>query len=244
MVVPACDRACFGCRRRDGHVAERPVADRDDACSDTRLPPDLLRPAARSCGAVRPDLCLDRGCPVGLRVVYGDRVGGTDPGSAQSDDPMDHARHGVAGLVAFQRRPDHADAVMSSAATGRGAREASPGRLGPPGPTARLRAEGTTILRPHWPATVLLAAGLILRVLAQLAYRPAIFYIDTPRYLLNQAPGMDPLGYKAVLRAITAVANLDAVIVVQHALGLAMALVIYVLLLRRGTGRWLAALAI
>jgi len=36
----------------------------------------------------------------------------------------------------------------------------------------------------------------------------------------------------------------DAVIVVQHALGLAMALVIYVLLLRRGTGRWLAALAI
>ncbi len=66
----------------------------------------------------------------------------------------------------------------------------------------------------------------------------------TPRYLLNQAAGQDPLGYKAVLRAITAAANLDAVIVVQHLLGLAMSVVIYLLLRRRGTGRWLAALAI
>jgi hypothetical protein len=100
------------------------------------------------------------------------------------------------------------------------------------------------VMRENWPAVVLLVAGLALRVLAQFAYRPAIFYIDTPRYLLNQAPGMDPLGYKAVLRAITAVANLDAVIVVQHLLGLAMAVVFYVVLRRRGTGRWLAALAI
>lgn len=99
-------------------------------------------------------------------------------------------------------------------------------------------------MRENWPAAVLVVAGLALRVLAQFAYRPAIFYIDTPRYLLNQAPGQDPLGYKAVLRAITAIGNLDAVIVVQHLLGLAMAVVIYVLLRRRGTGRWLAALAI
>jgi hypothetical protein len=115
------------------------------------------------------------------------------------------------------------------------------GRLGQ---KARVRVGSAAVLRANWPAAALLAAGLILRLLAQFAYRPAIFYIDTPRYLLNQAPGMDPLGYKAVLRAVTAVANLDTVIVVQHLLGLAMAVLIYVLLRRRGTGRWLAALAI
>jgi len=133
---------------------------------------------------------------------------------------------------------------MSSAGTDREIREASQARPARLGQKVPLRGESTAVLRANWPATALLTAGLILRVLAQFAYRPAIFYIDTPRYLLNQAPGMDPLGYKAVLRAITAVATLDAVVVVQHLLGLGMAVLIYVLLRRRGTGRWLAALAI
>src|SRR6202044_923487 len=90
---------------------------------------------------------------------------------------------------------------------------------------------------------VLLAAGLALRVLAQVSYRPALFYIDTARYLYN-AEGMDPVGYKGPLRAILFLANFGAVAAVQHLLGLAMAVVIYVLLLRRGVSRWLAALAI
>src|SRR5690349_24244559 len=67
-------------------------------------------------------------------------------------------------------------------------------------------------LRRHWLAAVLLAAGLVLRVLAQAGYRPALFYIDTTRYLYNDAPGMDPLGYKGALRAILAVANFNAVV--------------------------------
>jgi hypothetical protein len=98
-------------------------------------------------------------------------------------------------------------------------------------------------LRRHWLAAALLAAGLVLRVLAQLAYRPALFYIDTTRYLYD-AQGMDPVGYKGPLRAILLVANFNAVAAVQHLLGLAMAVVIYLLLLRRGVSRWLAALAI
>ena len=98
-------------------------------------------------------------------------------------------------------------------------------------------------LRRHWLAVLLLTAGLVLRVLAQLSYRPALFYIDTVRYLYN-ADGMDPVGYKGLLWPILAVANLDAVAAVQHLLGLAMAAGIYVLLLRRGASRWLAALAI
>jgi hypothetical protein len=97
-------------------------------------------------------------------------------------------------------------------------------------------------LRRHWLAAGLLAAGLVLRVLAQFAYRPAIFYIDSIKYLYN-AQGNDPEGYKLPLRAIVFVANLDTVVAIQHLLGLAMAVVLYVVLLRRGVSRWLAALA-
>jgi hypothetical protein len=97
--------------------------------------------------------------------------------------------------------------------------------------------------RQHWLAAVLLAAGLVLRILAELAYRPALF-LDATRYVYNSF-GNDPVGYEGPLKAILwAAGNFDAVTAVQHLLGLAMAVVIYLLLLRRGTPRWLAALAI
>src|SRR6202034_675390 len=76
-----------------------------------------------------------------------------------------------------------------------------------------------------------------------LAYRPALFFVDSVRYLYN-AEGMDPVGYKGPLRAILFVANFDTVAAVQHLLGLGMAVIIYLVLLRRGVPRWLAALAI
>src|SRR5215470_8830450 len=101
----------------------------------------------------------------------------------------------------------------------------------------------TGVLRRHWLAAILLAAGLVLRVLALLAYRPALF-LDATRYLYNSY-GNDPVGYKKPLQAILwAAGNFDAVVAVQHLLGMAMAVVIYLLLLRRGAPRWLAALAI
>jgi hypothetical protein len=112
-----------------------------------------------------------------------------------------------------------------------------------PRPRATRAHLAAAALRRHWLAAVLLAAGLALRVLAQVAYRPVLFYIDTTRYLYNDAPGMDPVGYKGPLRAILAVANFNAVAALQHLLGLAMAVLLYVLLLRRGCPRWLAALA-
>jgi len=101
-----------------------------------------------------------------------------------------------------------------------------------------LRAAGR-----NWALVVLLTAGLVLRVLAELAYRPALLYIDTMKYLYNAYPGADPVGYKAPLKAILAVGGLNAVAAVQHLLGLAIAVTIYLTLLRRGTPRWLAALA-
>jgi hypothetical protein len=109
----------------------------------------------------------------------------------------------------------------------------------PAGRLARWRSG----LREHWLAAALIGVGVILRVMAQFAYRPALFYIDSVKYLYN-AEGNDPEGYKGPLRAILAISNLNTMIAVQHLVGLAMAVVIYRLLLRRGVGRWLAALAI
>ena len=109
--------------------------------------------------------------------------------------------------------------------------------------TGRLRLAAAYALRQHWLAAVLIAAGLVLRVLAELAYRPALFYIDSVKYIYD-SQGNDPEGYKAPLRVLLLVGNFDTVTAIQHALGLAMAITIYVLLLRRGASRWLAALAI
>ena len=91
--------------------------------------------------------------------------------------------------------------------------------------------------------TALLVAGLVLRVIAQITYRPALLYIDTLKYLYNAWPGTDPLGYKGVLKAILLVGNLQVVTAVQHLVGLGMGVAIYAVLQRRGAPRWLSALA-
>src|SRR5216683_2268604 len=99
------------------------------------------------------------------------------------------------------------------------------------------------LLRRHWLLAILLAAGLALRVLAQIAYRPALLYIDSIKYLYGAYPGNDPPGYLLVLKPFLTVGNLDVVAAVQHLLGLGMAVALYLLMRRRGVPRWLAALA-
>ena len=88
----------------------------------------------------------------------------------------------------------------------------------------------------------MLCPGIVLRVLAVVSYRPALFYIDTIRYLYNSG-GNDPVGYRLPLKIILAVGGFNAVAIVQHLLGLAMAVALYLLLVRAGTARWLAAIA-
>ena len=108
---------------------------------------------------------------------------------------------------------------------------------------ARQGRRVVALARRHWLMTALLLAGLALRVVAQVAYRPALLYIDSLKYLYNAWPGTDPLGYKGILKAILVVGDLQVVTAVQHLVGLAMGVAIYVVLLRRGVPRWLAALA-
>jgi len=99
------------------------------------------------------------------------------------------------------------------------------------------------VLTRHWLAALLLTAGLVMRILTQLAYQPALLYIDSMKYLYNAWTGTDPLGYKVGLKVLLAIGDLTTVTTVQHLCGLVMAVLIYLLLLRRGANRYLAALA-
>ncbi|HEX6932141.1 MAG TPA: hypothetical protein VF162_08370 [Streptosporangiaceae bacterium] len=111
------------------------------------------------------------------------------------------------------------------------------------GIVARIR-RIPAVLQHHWLASILIALGVVLRALAQMAYHPAIIYIDTLKYLYDAWPGSDPVGYKVPLKAILAVGTLGTVEVVQHLLGIGIAITMYVVLVRRGVPRWLGALAI
>jgi hypothetical protein len=109
----------------------------------------------------------------------------------------------------------------------------------------------TDVLRRHWVLAIVLTGGVALRALAQIGYQPALLYIDTNKYIFgtdfrtNHFGAFDPLGYTLlVLRPVLMFANLGFVALLQHAFGLAMAVALYVLMLRRGVARWLAALAV
>lgn len=119
---------------------------------------------------------------------------------------------------------------------------------------SRLALTGLRGLRTHWLIALILLAGLGLRVLATVAYRPAIIYVDSLYIYLNHLPGNtlplsetavpDPLGYNMLLlQPVLAIGNLATVVAVQHVLGLTMGVVIYIVLRRWRVWRWLAALA-
>ena len=113
------------------------------------------------------------------------------------------------------------------------------------GGTSRLRGllrAARTLARRHWLFTIVFCAGLSLRILTQVTYRPALVYIDSYRYLHGDS-SLDPLGYLALLWPLQHAGGLAAVAAAQHVLGLGMALSLYSVLLRRGMWRWAAALA-
>jgi hypothetical protein len=101
--------------------------------------------------------------------------------------------------------------------------------------------------RSHWQFSVLFAAGLVLRAIAFFAYRPVLIFTDSLGYLSNMRDlgprPLRPLGYPLFLKILPLGLGLEVVPLVQHLMGLAMAVCVYVLLLRLGVGRWLAALA-
>src|SRR5215472_16207363 len=135
-------------------------------------------------------------------------------------------------------------ASASDAAAGQAGRNGASGWAGSRQGALALIRRTPAMLRTHWLASILIAAGVVLRVLAQIAYHPAIIYIDTLKYLYDSWPGSDPVGYKVPLKLILAVGDLGTVEVVQHLLGIAIAVALYLIMIRRGVPRWLAAIGI
>lgn len=95
----------------------------------------------------------------------------------------------------------------------------------------------------------LLLAGAALRWAAVAAYRPALWYhADSEAYIGLSQHGLPldqyrPVGYVLLLKLFRPTGTLEAVVVSQHLLGLAVAVAVYLLLQRRGVSRWLSCLA-
>ncbi|MFF0265973.1 glycosyltransferase [Kribbella sp. NPDC004536] len=102
-------------------------------------------------------------------------------------------------------------------------------------------------MRKHWLLFVFLILGLVLRVLATVAYTPAIVYTDSVQYLVNMdklSPDqLNPIGYDFVLGPLVWLGGLKLVVIVQHLVGLGLGVAIYALARKLTVYRWLSAVA-
>lgn len=121
-------------------------------------------------------------------------------------------------------------------------------RVATPSQPSPMRRLGRPLL-PHLPFGLLLLAGAVLRLLAWRAYRPALLFPDSRLYLLGAANEQlqltRPSGYSAFLWPFLHLhlGGLASITFAQHLMGLAMAVAIYLALLRLRVWPWLAALA-
>jgi hypothetical protein len=103
------------------------------------------------------------------------------------------------------------------------------------------------LIRAHPVFTGLLLAGFVILVVTFFAYRPALIYYDSTRYLDRlhdlEPSTLRPLGYPLFLKILPTGWELAVVPAVQHLFGLAIAVLIYAVLLRLGLPTLWAALA-
>jgi hypothetical protein len=103
------------------------------------------------------------------------------------------------------------------------------------------------VIRRHWPFALVLAAGALLRLGCEIAYRPALFYSDSWGYLsMSHGSGvvtfapLRPSGYPLVLKVLN---FLPAITLAQHLAGLAVAALAYSLCTHLNLRRWVATVA-
>src|SRR3954466_13233678 len=101
------------------------------------------------------------------------------------------------------------------------------------------------MVRRHWPFALVLAAGALLRLASEIAYRPALFYSDSWGYLsmahgkgiVTFAP-LRPSGYPLILKVLHA---LPVIPVAKDLAGLATATLVFATCRHLNVRRWLAA---
>jgi hypothetical protein len=104
-------------------------------------------------------------------------------------------------------------------------------------------------LARHWAIVLVLAAGLLVRVLVVIAYNPLFWFTDTHGYLraaeLGRPGQARPFGYSGFIWLWSHLhLSHREIVVVQHVLVLALAGLVYAFLVHRGVTRWIAALAV
>ncbi len=103
------------------------------------------------------------------------------------------------------------------------------------------------LLWRHRMMTVAVLAGAAVRLTAVLGFRPALWFNDSYEYIAvavrPQPYPIRPAGYSAFLRLLLPLHSFTAVVIVQHLLGLGVAVALYALLRRWRTPAWLATLA-
>lgn len=101
-------------------------------------------------------------------------------------------------------------------------------------------------MRAKWFAAVL-AAGAVLRVITMLGYRPALWFPDTYTYIVTVfRPRPDlvrPAGYSMFMKLLEPFHSFAVVTGVQHAMGLAVGVLVYVAARRAAAPEWAAVLA-
>jgi hypothetical protein len=107
-------------------------------------------------------------------------------------------------------------------------------------------------LRRHWLIAALVLLAAVLRAVVLAAYRPALIFPDSERYLRFAArfatghwspDDIRPSGYSILIAPAAGLHTLILIPVAQHLLGLAAGAMVYAVLVHRGSRRWLAALA-
>ncbi|RFU40717.1 hypothetical protein DZF91_15645 [Actinomadura logoneensis] len=118
---------------------------------------------------------------------------------------------------------------------------------GATGPPRTRAARSREFARAHWVFLTLLSAGAVLRGTAMLGYRWVMWFPDSNDYLsgaVNPNPNLvRPSGYSLFLWLVKPLHSLAAVSLLQHLMGLAVAVMVYALARRAGVARGLAALA-
>jgi hypothetical protein len=114
--------------------------------------------------------------------------------------------------------------------------------------TAARTAGPATLWREHRLMTIAVLLGLVPRVLALLAFRPALLTADSFVYMSSAVTHtlgtIRPSGYSLFLALARVLpGTLLAVTVLQHLMGLAVAVIVYALLRSRGLPGWGATLA-
>jgi hypothetical protein len=104
------------------------------------------------------------------------------------------------------------------------------------------------LLPRHGAIVFTMIAAAALRAVVLVAYRPAFAFPDTVDYLnsasTRRPSSTRPYGYSAFLQVLSLTGSVNAVVIIQHVLGLALVLGGYLLLVHRGVSRLVSCLAV